>query len=141
MLMTIIVIQSIVLGAALVALYVMFEDRRIDKVVLDKLAGINIDLNEKNANLKKSNLGLIRTNRNRTSRFDKRIAQLQQELRDEQENSLRLTTTHMQRQDETDRQLTQAHALLEMVLEADEADTLRRDAPLSRHKMREVFCV
>lgn len=108
------------------------------------LQSLNQDLVKENSDLNKAVTGLKLRLRTRVSQYDKRVqrlerinAQLSQELRDEQENSLQLAANTTQ----LEVQLTQAHALLHMVLEEPEAAELRKKAPLSRHKLRAVFCV
>lgn len=124
----------ILLALAMGIIVALLFDRREKKAMIDNAVDMIVKLN-------KTQAGLRLTLRTRTSRFDKRIAQLQRELREEQENSLRLSADTTQRQTTMERQLIQAHALLQMVLEDDGASSPRQEAPLSRHKMREVFCV
>lgn len=136
-----IIILAVLLAVAVITIGLLLAMLLREKAFVESAIDINRDLREQNRDLEKVNFGLRRTLRIRTHRLNKRIARLQLELRDEQERSLQLVANHAQRQTTLDRQLAQAHALLGLVLEQEDAGRLRPDERPSRDRMRELFCV
>lgn len=125
------VVAAIFIVAFGVTLRLFLLEKGFSKVLFEK--NRNLDqrcdhLGQKNKRLKRM---LVKTN----TMHGNTIARLQSELRGERE----LTNHHLQQLTVKDRLLQQAYALLELVLEEKDADSLSETAPPSRDRMRALF--